>query len=62
LGGINPRFLAFKILKINSLFIALQSDAGTIFFFVWQAEFGMYFGVAPSAYRSIQYGTHFPIF
>jgi len=30
------------------------------FFFVWQAEFGMCFGVAPSAYRSC--GTHFPIF
>jgi len=30
-----------------------QFDAGTTFFFVWQAEFDMYFGVAPSAYRSV---------
>jgi len=34
-----------------------QSDAGTTFFFVWQEEFGMCFGVAPSAYRSV----HAPI-
>jgi len=30
-----------------------QSDAGTTFFFVWQTEFGMCFGVAPAAYRSV---------
>jgi len=30
-----------------------QSDAGTTFFFVSQAEFGMCFGIAPSAYRSV---------
>jgi len=59
-GGINPRFLAFRILKIDPLFIACHNLAGTTFFFVWQAEFGMCFGVAPSAYRSC--GTHFPIF
>jgi len=49
----NPRFLAIRILKIDPLFILSQSDAGTTFFFVWQAEFGMCFGVAPSAYRSV---------
>jgi len=30
-----------------------QSDAGTTFFFVWQVEFGMCFGVASSAYHSV---------
>jgi len=52
LRGINPRFLALRIPKIDPLFIAYH-DAGTTFFFVWQAEFGMCFGVAPSAYRSV---------
>jgi len=34
----------------------------TTFFFVWQAEFGMCFGVAPSAYRSVYAASIFRSF
>ena len=49
LGEINPRFLAFKILKIDPLFIACHNPMQKRLSF-WQAEFGMCFGVA---YRSV---------
>jgi len=63
LGGINPRFLAFRILKIDPLFIACHNPMQeTTFFFVWQAEFGMCFGVAPSAYRSVYAASIFRSF
>jgi len=55
----------FLRLENRSTFHRLsQSDARTTFFFVWQAEFDMCFGVAPSAYHLpfSSCGTHFPIF
>ena len=39
-----------------------QSNAGMTFFFVWQAEFGMCFDVAPSAYRSVHAASIFRSF
>ena len=43
-------------------FFRLSQADGTTFFFVWQAEFGMCFGVAPSAYRSVHAAPIFRFF
>jgi len=60
-GRDQPKISCVKDSENRSTFHRLsQSHAGMTFFFVWQAEFGMCFGVAPSAYRLC--GTHFPIF
>ena len=61
LGGINPKFLAFRILKIDPLFIAIQCRNDFLFCLanrIWHRVFWR---------RSIclsfsSCGTHFPIF
>jgi len=50
--GINPRFLAFKILKIDPLFIACHNPMQERLSFL-SAKQNLCFSIAPSAYRSV---------